>query len=290
MDIGDSAHDRIAKLQQASTLGGAANSRGTEARSWTAPGTGAEAVHPHAWVPVAGGGPRAAYDFVAKDGRRLSISLTGEPVFDLRRAQPVATYVRVRTRVLADRDGQPAPADHRAAADDAERLERLEFRRGLALLQESGAELGMAPVSWDMAAGRQSAFAALNTGVRGAASPRAHLIAELTGVPAGVSKTLLRQVVAFVAERRRAVFARLSPDTAALAAIAGSGVRGVCFAMDEAPLQTDAGWRRLQTLIRNALMVVPTVVIDRVPAQRHDELLDAGATHAIFARFTAPLV
>jgi hypothetical protein len=256
--------------------------RGAEAygenRSWLPPEL----------APVAEEAPHASYDFVTRDDRHFRVGLTAEPVFDLRRTQPTATYIRTRIRQTDLQTGETPLREQIFHPRDAERMETLEFRRGMALLQECATDLGVMPLSWRMAS--SPALAALSSGLREGLDPKAHIVAELRDIPAGVSRTTLRRIVHAVGDRRRAVCARVPAESEAVDAVANCGLRGVVFHVEARALQPEVAWLRFAGLIHAARQVFATVVVDGLPGERREDLVAAGATHALFARTAHRLI
>ncbi|HEY3812561.1 MAG TPA: hypothetical protein VGL66_05000 [Caulobacteraceae bacterium] len=262
----------------------AAYHRLDEARSWSPPEPGAAEL-----APLPAPAPHTAFDFVSREGRRFSVGLTAEPVFELHRLQPIAGYVRIHTRAVTPGRGETHLRDHLSNGDDALRLEAMAFRRGIVMLQDCHAEMGVCTLSWRMAISG-APFSALSSGLKAAFDAKSHIIAVLTDIPAGVRRAALRRVVSDIAERRRSVCARIPAESEALDSISNCGFRGVVMAADAKALKTQAGWQRFAALVELAAQTAPTVIIDGAPAEQAEALVKAGATHAIFAKAPARLI
>lgn len=255
-----------------------------EGRSWSPAQAGAAELAP---VPAAT--PHTAFDFISREGRRFSISLTAEPLFELRRLQPIAGYVRIHTRPVAPGRGETQLRDHLSNGDDALRLESMAFRRSIVMLQDCHAEMGVCTLSWRMAISG-APFSALSSGLKSAFDAKSHVIAELTDIPAGVRRTALRRVVSDIGERRRSVTARIPAESEALDSIRDCGFRGVVMSEDAKALKTQAGWLRFAALVEMAAQIAPTVVIDGAAPEQAEALAKAGATHAVFAKNAGRLI
>ncbi len=163
------------------------------------------------------------------------------------------------------------------------------FRRGIVLLQDCHAEMGVSPLSWRMAISR-APFSALSSGLKAAYDAKTHIVAELTDIPAGVRRAALRRVVSDIADRRRSVCARIAADSEAINSVSDCGFRGLILPVDAKTLKSQAGWQRFAALVRLAAQVAPTVVIDGAPPEQAEALVKAGATHAIFERNAGRLI
>ena len=227
--------------------------------------------------------PHTAFDFISREGRRFSVSLTAEPVFELRRLQPIAGYVRIHTRPVTPGRGETHLRDHLSNSADALRLESMAFRRGIVLLQDGHAEMGVTSLSWRMAISG-APFSALSSGLKPAFDAKTHVVAELTDIPAGVRRTALRRVVSDIADRRRSVCARIPAESEAIDSVRDCGFRGLILPIDAKALKNQGGWQRLIALTTLAAQTAPTVVIDGAPPEQAEALAKAGATHAIFAK------
>ncbi|HWE46718.1 MAG TPA: hypothetical protein VG407_11895 [Caulobacteraceae bacterium] len=254
-----------------------------EGRSWS----------PHDQIgelaPLPAAMPHTHFDFVSREGRRFSVSLAAEPVFELRRLQPIAGYVRTNAHPVSPGRGETRLRDHLSSAEDALRLESMSFRRGIVMLQDSHAEMGVMPLSWRMAISG-APFCALSSGLKAAFDAKTHVIAELFDIPAGVRRSSLRRVVSDIAERRRSVCARIPAESEALDAVRDCGFRGMVMAPDAKTLKTEAGWQRFAALIEVAARIAPTVIIDGAPPEQAEALTKAGATHAVFAKSAPRLI
>jgi hypothetical protein len=255
-----------------------------EQRSWSPRGPGEAEL-----APVPAPAPHSAFDFVSREGRRFSVSLSAEPVFELRRGRPIAGYVRVHARPVSPGVGETRLSGHLSNGDDALRLESMSFRRGIVLLQDCHAEMGVCTLSWRMAISG-APFSALSSGLKTAFDAKTHVIAELTDIPAGVRRTALRRVVSDIADRRRSVCARVPAESEALDAISDCGFRGVIMAAGAKTRKSQAEWQRLSAVVSLAAQLAPTVIVDGVPPEQAEALHLAGATHAIFARASGRLV
>jgi hypothetical protein len=254
-----------------------------EGRSWSP-----RQEHPElAPQPVAV--PHTHFDFVSKEGRRFSVSLAAEPVFELRRLQPIAGYLRIHAQPISPGRHETRLRDHLSNPDDALRLESMSFRRGIVMLQEAEAEMGVMPLSWRMAISG-APFSALSSGLRSAFDAKTHVIAELSDIPAGVRRAALRRVVGDIAERRRSVCARIPAESEALDAVRDCGFRGVIMPADVKAMKTQAGWQRFAALVEVAARIAPTVIVDGAPPEQAEALTKAGATHAVFAKSAPRLI
>ena len=254
-----------------------------EGRSWSPPEPG---VAEHAPLPAAT--PHTAFDFISREGRRFSVSITAEPVFELRRLQPIAGYVRIHTRPVAPGRGETHLRDHLSNSADALRLESMAFRRGVVLLQDCHAEMAVAPLSWRMAISG-APFSALSSGLK-TFDAKTHIVAELTDIPAGARRTALRRVVSDIAERRRSVCARIPAESEAIDSVSDCGFRGLILPIDAKMLKSQGGWPRFTALVGLAAQTAPTVVVDGAAPEQAEALAKAGATHAIFAKSAGRLI
>jgi hypothetical protein len=254
-----------------------------EGRSWSPHEAGAAELAP---PPAAT--PHTAFDFISREGRRFSVSVTAEPVFELRRLQPIAGYVRVHTRPVAPGVGETHLHDHLSNTADALRLESMAFRRGVVLLQDCHAEMAVAPLSWRMAISG-APFSALSSGLK-TFDAKTHIVAELTDIPAGARRTALRRVVSDIADRRRSVCARIPAESEAIDSVSDCGFRGLILPIDAKTLKSQGGWQRFEALVALAAQTAPTVLVDGAPPEQAQALAKAGATHAIFAKSTGRLI
>jgi len=260
-----------------------------ESRSWALP---EPSYRPQPFVPSTSGARRLPYETVTEQGAHVSVLLTCEPIWDLAKGEPVATYLRERRRVVAKPDAEDDAAVELSPADQV-RHEGLKFRRGLALLEEHSPGYGVMRTPWSMLTQSRAAFTALNTGVRGRVDPAVRLIGEIGDIPAGAQPRAVKEAVRFLGERRRTVILRLPPDAEALDAVAGSGARGVCYSIAGPALEGHGegqAWARLAALLNATRRLAPLVLLDQAPPERADALLAAGATHAVFAPMRARLV
>jgi hypothetical protein len=277
-----------------------------EARSWAAgPGSGyGPTYQPRAWVAPGEGHRRLSYESRTTGGDRIGVILTCEPIWDLARGEPVASYVRERRRRIPSLTAGAPEAAHEALVDhdhyeshphgppaDAIRLEGLKFRRGLAMLEEQGPGYGVMTTPWTMLTTARGPFMALNTGVRGRIDPATRLIGEITDIPAGVDLATLSEVVAFLAARRRTVILRVPPDAEAVDAVARAGARGLSFSIVGPALErSGSAWNRMAALLHAARRIAPMVLIDHASPERSEELREAGATHAVFGPMRSRLI
>jgi hypothetical protein len=262
-----------------------------EPKSWASP---AAAREPTPYLPTGDPERRLSYEVLASDERRVAVTLSCEPVIDLRRGHQSADYVRELRRPLT-RPGEqqavhalwPAPP----GKNDRELLDGLKFKRGLALLAAQGPGYGVLTTSWREATESRVAFAALNQCLRALVDPQIRLLAELTDIPAGASHAEVAEVVAFLADRRRGVIARLPPDAEALDVIVGAGLKGVSYSLTGPVLASfAASWTRVGALIGATRKVASFVLVDQARPEFADKLRDAGATHAVFTRFGGRLI
>jgi hypothetical protein len=254
-----------------------------EGRSWSPREPGAAETAPPAPTP------HSAFDFVSREGRRFSVTLNAEPVFELRRLQPIAGYVRIHTRPVSPGRGETQLRDRLSNGDDALRLESMAFRRGIVLLQDCHAEMGVTPLSWRMAISG-APFSALSSGLKPAFDAKTHVVAELTDIPAGVRRTALRRVVSDIADRRRSVCARIPAESEAIDSVSDCGFHGLVLPVEAKASKAQGAWQRFVALVAQAAQTAPTVVIDGAPPEQAEALAKAGATHAIFARSAGRLV
>ncbi len=259
-----------------------------EAKSWADAPTRTHA-EPTPYVPAGDPDRRLAYEVLTSDARRFAVTLTCEPVFDLRRGATSLDYLREHRRQVARTDEAarvrtlwPTP-QHK---EDRDLLDGLKFKRGLALLEGNGPGHGIMPTSWREVTESRLAFSALNQCLRARLDPHTRLIGELTDIPAGASRAEVREVAAYLADRRRGVIARLPPDAEALDVVAEAGFKGVSYSLASQVLASFAlPWSRLEALITATRKIATFVLADQAKPEFGDKLREAGATHAVFTRF-----
>lgn len=260
-----------------------------EPRSWARDG---DRHVPSPYIPAAGPEHRLSYDVLTSDAKRVAVTLSCEPILDLRRGERVSSYLREQRRPLGrvEASGSVRGLPH-LRRDDRELLDGLRFKRGLALLEAQGPGYGVMQTSWREATQSRPAFIVMNQCLRARVDPHVRVIGELVDLPAGAGRAELAEVVAFLAERRRGVIARLPPDAEALDAVMNIGLRGVSYSLAPPVLASFAmQWTRLEALLKATRKIFPYVLVDEAKPELGDKLREAGATHAVFTRFGGRLI
>jgi hypothetical protein len=250
-----------------------------ETASWAQPQTTSERPAP----------AQTSYPFTTLRRRALRVTLSVRPLYTLATGKPFACHI--------DEDICAADGHHLAEIErqhlDTEDMARLDcdvYQRGMKLLTQSGAVVGVAPTSYRTLARTQGRLALLHACMQSPLSDRIKLFAELIDIRPETPLDRIAAVLDIISAERRGVLVRAPDDLKTTKAVSRLPVAGVCLDAGGTHGVSKDNWPDLEARIAAARDNVNTVVIQRLNPSWSVKALAAGATHAVFAPMPSRMI
>lgn len=227
---------------------------------------------------------QATYPLVSRSGVELSVALNLEAIHSLGKSAPVAARVRETIRYASS--GRPLEPSERARLDliDVERMDCEAYQRGMALLHDAGATVGLISTSYRTLARTAGRYAYMTACLASPVNAQAAIFAEVTDVDSFTPRERLAEVCGLIRAHRQGVMIRLDRDPRTLETLMGDlSVAGAALDAGGPRGLTSASWPPFRAYLRAVKSVVPAVLLEGLEPIWAKAAQEAGATHAVFA-------